>query len=447
MRSRSPAAAWLDAPAARRLPVAFAVVRTASQRRKLVPQLPGAFAMTALPCIRRLLAPLCLLMVTAMAAALSTALGGCASVAPPSPTPLLHDALFDHPPRPADADAVFSLSPAMQAHLDRLRLQTRRPEDLPLALAESLYQPGGLRLDYDASITRNAAEAFDARSGNCLSLVVMTTALARGLGLEVSFQDVRSDDQFRHEGDLTLRTGHVNLVLGERPRPQYGRSAQADLVLRQLVIDFLPQQTARGLPVAPIGQPQVLAMFMNNRAVEALLAHAPAQAYAWVREALRHDPGSAAAYNTLGVVYQRGGHLVPAAAAYEQVLAFDDRQVAAMVNLAQVRRAQGRDAEARAWEQRRAALEPKPPFHFLRLGQAALAAGDLALARAHFQRELRSQPESHEAWFGLARVHLAQGDHAQAEQALRQALAASATVGEQARYAGKLGALKAAAAH
>lgn len=392
--------------------------------------------MTASPCIHRLLAPLCLL--------LAITLGGCAGLAPPAPAPLLHDALFDHPPRPAGADAVLSLSPAMQAHL---RQQVRRPGDLPLALAESLYQPGGLRLDYDASITRNAAEAFDARSGNCLSLVVMTTALARGLGLDVSFQDVRSDDQFRHEGDLTLRTGHVNLVLGERPRAQHWRSAQADLVLRHLVIDFLPQETARGLPVAPIGQAQVLAMFMNNRAVESLLAHAPAQAYAWSREALRHDPGSAAVYNTLGVVYQRAGHLAPAAAAYEQVLALDDRQVAAMANLAQVRRSQGRDTEALAWEQRRAALEPHAPFHFLRLGQAALAAGDLARARAHFQRELRSQPASHEAWFGLARVHVAQGDNTQAEQALRQALAASATAGEQARYAGKLGALKAAAAH
>lgn len=395
--------------------------------------------MTALPCIRRLLAVLCL--------PLSTALAGCASLPPPSPAPLLHDALFDHPPRPADADAVLQISPPMQAHLDQLRRQAIRPGDLPLALGESLYQPGGLRLDYDASITRNAAQAFDARSGNCLSLVVMTAALARALGLEVSFQNVRSNDQFRREGDLTLRTGHVNLVLGERPRAQHWRSAQGDLQRHHLVIDFLPQETARGLPAEPIGEARVLAMFSNNRAVESLLAGSPALAYAWVREALRHDPGFAAAYNTLGVVYQRAGHQAPAAAAYAQVLARDGRALAAMANLAQVRRAQGRDTEAQALEQRLAALEPHAPFHFLQQGLAALAAGDLAQARAHFQRELRSQPDAHEAWFGLARVHAAQGDKALAEQALRRALAASATAGEQARYAGKLDALKAAAAH
>ena len=395
--------------------------------------------MTA-PC-SRLLAR-CALLLAVLVAVL---LGGCAAVVPPTAAPLLHDALFGHPPRPAGADAVLALSPAMQAHVDQLRARVPRGADLAMALGQSLYQPGGLRLDYDASTTRNAAEAFAARSGNCLSLVVMTAALARALGLEVGFQNVRGDDQFRREGALTMRTGHVNLVLGERPRQPDWRSAGTDALLRQVVIDFLPQETARGLPVDPISQAQVLSMFANNRAVEALLARAPAEAYAWLREALRHDPRSAAAYNTLGVVYQRAGHLAEAAAAYTQVLALDDRQVAAMANLAQVRRAQGREAEARAWDSRRAALEPHPPFHFLRLGQAALDRGDLPGARALFQRELRRQPDAHEAWLGLARVHLAQGDSVQAEQALRRALGASATAGEQARYAGKLAALQAAA--
>jgi Tfp pilus assembly protein PilF len=388
----------------------------------------------------RLLARCCLL--------LAVLLVGCAAVVPPPPVaPLLHDALFQHPPRPADADAVLALSPAMQAHVDRLRARVPRGADLAMALGTSLYQPGGLQLDYDATTTRNAAEAFAARSGNCLSLAVMTAALARAIGLEVGFQSVRGDPLFRRDGTLTMRSGHVNLVLTEPTRESGWRSASNGPLRRQVVIDFLPQEAARALPADPVSEGQVLAMFMNNRAVEALLAGAPAEAYAWVREALRHDPASVGVVNTLGVVYQRAGHLAEAAAAYEQVLVLDDRQLAAMANLAQVRRAQGRDAEARAWDSRRAALEPHPPFHFLGLGQAALAAGELAQARAHFQRELRRQPDAHEAWLGLARVHLALGDSAQAEQALRRALGASATVGEQARYAGKLEALKAAAAH
>ncbi len=381
-------------------------------------------------------------------------LTACAAVPPPAPDALLDDALFDHPPRPAGADTVLALSPAMQAHLQALQARVPQRGDLPLALARSLYRTttdsgptdGGLRLDYDASITRNAAEAFAARRGNCLSLVVMTAAMADALGLEVGFRQVLGDDSFRSEGGLTLRSGHVHLLL-QAPVRMPGWHQRSEIMRRALVIDFLPQETAAALPAEPISRERVLAMFMNNRAVESLLAGQAAQAYAWVREALRRDAAFAAAFNTLGVVYQRRGAQDAAAAAYERSLVLDGQQPGTMDNLAQVRRAQGRDAEARDWERRRAALEPWPPLHFLRAGQAALAAQDWSGARRLFERELRRQPDLAEAWFGLARARLALGERAQAEQALQRARAASVTPAEQARYAGKLDALRAQAAH
>ena len=59
-----------------------------------------------------------------------------------------------------------------------------------MALLEALYTQGELRLEYDARRTRTAAEAFDARMGNCLSLVIMTAAFATEMQLQVRFQDV-----------------------------------------------------------------------------------------------------------------------------------------------------------------------------------------------------------------------------------------------------------------
>jgi len=391
-------------------------------------------------------APATLLAAWLVALLMPLLMAGCAALpAPPPVAPLLHDDLFGQPERPPEAAQVFALSAPMRAHLQALQQVSRSPADLPRALAESLYRPGALRLDYDASTTLNAAQAFDARAGNCLSLVVMTAAMAQALDLPVDFQRVPGGEQLRRETDLTLRTGHVNLVLGaRRARPLLG-GGPGGIVGPRLLIDFLPPELARGLPAEPIDTPRVLAMFMNNRAVEALLAQQPAQAYAWAREALWQDGGFWPAYNTLGVVYQRAGHLDAAAAAFEHLLAQDDQQVAAMANLAQVRQAQGRDAEAARWTQRRLALEPYPPFHLLRLGQAALAAGDAAQARRLFNRELQLHGASHEVYFELARAHLAAGDPGRAEQALQQAQAFSATAVQQARYAGKLAALRARA--
>ena len=199
----------------------------------------------------------------------------------------------------------------------------------------------------------------------------------------------------------------------------------------------------RSLRTLPISKSTVLAMFMNNRAAEALQRRQTADAYAWVREALRTDAGFWPAWNTLGVVYQQAGHLALAAAVFEQVLALDGRQVAAMWNLAQVLQAQGRGEEAARWTARRQALEPVAPFHDQQLGEAAMARGDYAEARDSFQREQRRTGESHDLHFWLAQAYFRLGDWGQARRELQQALASSPSAGLQARYAGKLAWLRA----
>ena len=67
-------------------------------------------------------------------------------------------------------------------------------------------------------MTRNAAEAFDARSGNCLSLVIMTAAFAKELGLPVRYQNVFVDEAWSRSGDLPR----------QRPREPHARPAQPD---------------------------------------------------------------------------------------------------------------------------------------------------------------------------------------------------------------------------
>ena len=373
-------------------------------------------------------------------------LAGCASTPtapPPSPAPLLHDALFGHPARPAGADTVFAIDEPMRAHLREVLLHTTRYSERPFTLAESLQPRTGLKLVYDASRTRSASEAFAARAGNCLSLVVMTAALAREAGLEVGFQQARADEVITREDDFTLRSGHVNIVLSPRRPQRDWHLTSIQFEADRLLIDFLPQDELRGLRMVPIDEKRVLAMFMNNRAVESLLEQRPDEAYAWVREAVRQDAAFWPAYNTLGVVYQRAGHLVPATAAFERALDNDPKNLAAISNLEQALRDQGRLADAAVWTARRLALEPFAPGHFLRQGLAALVQGEADMASQHFRREMREHGPSPDLWLGLARAHLLRGERQQAEQALSRAAEVSGSPAEQARYAGKLDALRA----
>ena len=371
-------------------------------------------------------------------------LPGCAVLAPTPASPLLlQDALFNHPPRPAEADAAMALDEPMRAYLRGGLASGVQQKGKARALTDALYVRDGLRLDYDASVTRTAAQAFAARSGNCLSLVLMTAAMAREMGLEVTFQSARLDDAFSRSGDLTLRSGHVNLLIGPRPPVLRWQSLHMTDDPNRLQVDFLPPDELRGLRTQPISEATVLAMFMNNRAAEALAAHRSTEAYAWAREALRSDPGFWPAVNTLGVVYQQAGHLAAAATAFEQLLAQDSTQVAAMWNLAQVLQAQGRTAEAARWTAQRLALEPVPPFFYQQQAEAAMARGAWAQAREFFHSEQRITGDSPELQHGLALAHYRLGEWGAARQALQQAISTSLNAAQQARYTGKLAWLRA----
>jgi len=219
---------------------------------------------------------------------MSLLLLGCASVAPPpvASEAVFHDALFAPPARPPDARTLFALTPAMRRHLaERIAPQVRR-HGAPRALLDALYTQGDLRLEYESLHTRTAAEAFDERRGNCLSLVLMTAAFARELGLPVRFHEVLGTPVVERNGVLTFVVGHVNLALGEGLRSDRS-SPTGDA---WLVVDFLPGQDLTRQQRRIVDERRIAAMFMNNRAAEELAQGRVHEAYAWLRAAHAQDP-------------------------------------------------------------------------------------------------------------------------------------------------------------
>ncbi len=120
---------------------------------------------------------------------------------------------------------VFALSPAMKHYLEVDIAPQLRSMGRQRGLVDALYSRAHLRLDYDTDSTRTAAEAFDARAGNCLSLVVMTAALAKHLGLPIRFQALIGQESWSRSGDLSFVNGHVNITVArrlDRPGPGPG---------------------------------------------------------------------------------------------------------------------------------------------------------------------------------------------------------------------------------
>lgn len=349
------------------------------------------------------------------------------------PESLFDDSLFAAPAERVAAADIFAASEAMRRYLQHPQIEAQlRKKGPQRGLLEALYTTGELKLDYDSRTTRNAAQAFDARAGNCLSLVVMTAAFAKELGLTVRYQSAYLEETVSRSSNLVLRSGHVNVTLGRRfvdPRHP-GQEA--------MTVDFLPPEEVKGLRTREIGEETVVAMYMNNRAVEALVAGRVDDAYAWAREAVRQDPHFLGALNTLGVVYLRRGALPQAVAVFGHALERDGDNRTALSNLANALARQGRSEESMAVQRRLAKLEPEPPFHYFNLGLAAMKQQDFGTAKALFSREVArgdGSPESH-YWLGLANYQL--GNVEQARQHMARALEASSSRKDRDLYSAKL---------
>ena len=361
-------------------------------------------------------------------------LGACAAPSrfpDEAPVFLFQDDSFIAPPGRFRAGYVFSLSEPMRRFL---AVDIARQPDLVEALVEALYTKGRLKLEYDTSMTRNASEAFDARAGNCLSLVIMTAAFARELGLRVKFQSAVGDQSWSRSGDLLLGSRHVNVTLA---------SLRTDLETRPgysnwLTVDFLPVDDVKGLPMHEISEATVIAMYMNNKAAEALVRGQLDDAYGWAHEAIRQAPQFASTYNTLGVVYERHGDLQQAARVFSYVLDREADNPTVLSNLAGVESRLGNESEAAALRRRLAQIDPHPPYYFFNLGMVAMERNDFRAAKALFAKEVARADYNHEFHFWLGAAYFKLGEIERARRQFSLALERSSTRGDREQYAAEL---------
>lgn len=375
---------------------------------------------------------------------LCVGLGACATAPAPTPPPIFfHDELFPAPAERVGADDVFALSGAMRHYLDVDIARQLRTEGPSRGLIKALYQRDQLELEYDAGPTRTAAQAFDARKGNCLSLVIMTAAFAKALGMQVSYQSVAVEDTWSRSDDLVFLSTHVNLTL-ENGATSTMRSYD---VSGPLTVDFLPAEDIQGRRARQVPEDTIVAMYMNNRAAEALARQQIDEAYWWVRGAIVRAPNFSSPYNTLGVVYLRHGDLPAAEQVLRYLLAHDPRDKQVLSNLAVVLERQGHADEAGALRARLGQLEPFPPYHFFWLGTAAMQRGEYAVAKSLFAKEVDRADYCGEFHFWLGIANLRLGDVEEARRQIAIAMENSATRTDFNLYAAKLERLRSYGAH
>lgn len=371
--------------------------------------------------------------------AVTALLAGCATLEKPaSSSRFFNDHLFAPPTERIHRDDVFAVNDEMRRYLHSDIAEQISTKGRQYGLFEALYNKSQLKLEYDSARTRTAQEAFAARSGNCLSLAIMTGAFAKEMGLNVSFQRVFVDPDWTRVDGVYFASGHVNITLGKTPSYESFRFGNGNL----LTIDFYPASREGKQHAYGVSEESIIAMYMNNRAAESLVAGEINNAYWWAREAIRQDPELLIAHNTLGVIYRHHRNFVEAERLFTYLLDRDPNDAMVLSNLAIVYQNIGRVDDAEKLNLRVAKMQPNPPFYFFDLGQAAMRNGDFKAAKELFAKEVARAGAQSEFHFWLALAYFNLGEIKGAQKHLALANEFSATPKERALYAAKLERIK-----
>ncbi len=367
-------------------------------------------------------------------------ISGCVTTVVPtgSADRIFHDDLFEAASTPVHAEDALTVSDAMRHYAQDQLLHSMdgvNRNDVRTLFVRKTYQKGELKLDYDASQTRTAAQAFESKSGNCLSLVLLTSAMAKEIGLSVQYQSVVVKPDWNRKNNFFVSIDHVNLVISDP-------LARVISWPREITIDFLPSEVAQAMETTTIDEKTVLAMYSNNRAIESLMDGKINDSYWWARESLRQDSNFPNAYITLGVIFREISRADLSEQVLSQLADLAPDNTAMLANRILVLRELGKIQEAEKLADRLARLDPHPPMSYFKQAQKEMVEGHFEIAKRLFEKEIERDPDRQEYEFGLALAYFKLRDNVHAYQHMYRAFELSTNLPVHDLYKAKLEKLK-----
>lgn len=267
------------------------------------------------------------------------------------------------------------------------------------------------------SKTYTATETLAGQKGNCMSLAVLTTALASAVNeVDIRYQLVDSSPVFYKESDVVVKGVHVRSKLYER----LGASSNLYLGRSSLIVDYLPDDKTRF--IGNISRAKFLALYYGNRAVEFMASEKFQEAYWYTRKALEYEPEDAANINSMAVIFRRIGDDAKAEEVYAYGLAVTDDKLTLLKNYRLLLSAQGRKGEVKAVTQQMAEYDDPSPFGWLDAANFAYNNGEYQEAEVFYQKSIDAAPYLDYGYFGLAKVKYQKGELKGAKRMLIKAM-------------------------
>lgn len=378
-------------------------------------------------------------------AALLAALGGCATSTQrerplDSAVPVFSDSrLFGMRPDIVEPDKLHALTAAQQAeflaYFNQPSLAEVPPHRRVYRYLES--KVGGFQYQ---GATLTAAETLSQNRGNCLSLAMLTTALAEVVGVKIGYQLMEDQPVFEYQGNVVRKGVHVSSIVYDPTWLAAGDAAAQLGLSKGYRIDYFP--SLRGRFVSNLSYTEYLALYYANMASDAILARDYNTAYWYLQKALDQDPDHASSLNMLAVVYGRVGDTTTAERIYRYGITYARDKLSLLKNYHFLLARQGRDVEAAQIQAQLEVMEDPSPYHWLQLARESQKTGDWDGAIRYYQRAITLGPYMDEAHLGLAQAYYGAGRLRSAERSLIDAAELANRVSVRNLYEAKLATLR-----
>ena len=312
-------------------------------------------------------------------------------------------------------DQVFKLSDQqIKDFLKYYNKITQREVSGHIKVYEYLKDIGD-RFTYDDQ-TNNAETTLRTASGNCMSLAVLTTALARLVNIEIKYELVNRVPIYQEYGSVIFNAQHIRSIIYE-PLNDPGTGVQ--VFRSKAVIDYYPSRYSYASGF--VSRNKFIGMYYQNLAAEALGKDDYQSTFWLLEESLANDVDNADAINTMAVLHRRAGEVDKAEALFKYGIKEASNKITLLRNYQVFLRTQDRLIDAERVAKELEGLEDLNPFGWLLAANEAYAESDHTTALTLYKKAIELAPYLHQGYLGIAKIEYSRGNFSAANKALVKA--------------------------
>ncbi len=276
------------------------------------------------------------------------------------------------------------------------------------AIVHAIIGLAGFSISYDWLSNKTAQEVFREGKGNCLAYTNLFVGMAREVGLNAAYADVRFFERITREAEIVVRSTHITAAVGQGPGA--------------VLIDFTSTPERKYIAFEVIDDLEALANFYNNQGflygyfteTEDVDFDPLEKELEMYRLALEILPTFHRGRNNLGVALRRRGRVDEAIEQYQLALEHEPEYAEAHSNLGTAYSHQGRTQEALRAYRLAARYAGGDGYIHHRLGVMYLRLRRYQEAIEQFRTALSKEPELADARYHLGECYRSLGNEKKA---------------------------------